>query len=63
MNDTVKIKRPMVCRRHQDLGGRTREDSQGNPIRVRTRADESQDDFDGAFLEHTVKLDGGSVAR
>jgi hypothetical protein len=56
MNDTVKIKRPMLCRRQEDLGGRTAQDSLGNPIKVRTRADESPDEFDGSLLENTLNL-------
>jgi hypothetical protein len=56
MNDTVKIKRPMCCRRHEDLGGRTTRDSLGNTIKARTRADESQDEFDGSLLQDTMNL-------
>ena len=41
MNDTVKIERPMCCRRHEDLGGRIKQDSLGNAIRVRTRVHDS----------------------
>ena len=62
MNDTVKIKRPMCCRRHEDLGGRTKEDSLGNGVKVRTRALDSQDDSDGSLLlERTVNLERGST--
>ena len=61
MNDTVKIRRPMDCRRHEDLGGRTKQDSLGNTLKVRTRAQESQDDFDGSLLEHTLNLENGSA--
>jgi hypothetical protein len=57
MNDTVRIERPLVCRRHQDLGGRAKQDSQGNSVKVRTRADDCGDDFDDPVLEHTVKMD------
>jgi hypothetical protein len=60
MNDTVRIKRPLSCRRHEDLGGRTKQDSLGNSIKVRTRAQESEGDFDGSLLEHTANLDKGS---
>jgi hypothetical protein len=60
MNDTVRIRRPLSCRRHEDLCGRTKQDSLGNSVKVRTRAQESQDDFDGALLEHTVNLEKGS---
>lgn len=44
MNDTVKIERPMSCRRQEDLGGRVNQDSLGNTIRVKTRVHDSQDD-------------------
>jgi hypothetical protein len=59
MNDTVKIERPMCCRRHEDLGGRIKEDSLGNTIRVRTRTGDSQDDF--SWLESTVNLEKSSA--
>jgi hypothetical protein len=55
-DDTVKIKRPLYCRRQQDVGGRTALDSLGNPVKVRTRAAESQDEFDGSLLEDTLNL-------
>lgn len=45
MNDTVKIERPIACRRHEDLGGRVKLDARGNTVRVRTRVHDSQDDF------------------
>jgi hypothetical protein len=61
MNDTVKIKRPMCCRRAEDLGGRIKEDSMGNTIRVRTRAGDSQDDFARSWLESTVNLERSSA--
>jgi hypothetical protein len=48
MNDTVKIERPLCCRRHEDLGGRVKQDSLGNAIRVRTRTHDSQDDLKGS---------------
>jgi len=60
MNDTVRIERPLRCRRNEDLGGRTQQDSLGNSVKVRTRAQESQGDFDGSFLEHTVNFEKGS---
>jgi hypothetical protein len=59
MNDTVRIKRPLCCRRHEDLGGRIKQDSLGNSVKVRTRAQEAQDEFDGSLLEHTMNLDKG----
>jgi hypothetical protein len=51
MNDTVKIERPMCCRRRDDRGGRIKQDSLGNAICVRTRAHDSQDDDAGWLLE------------
>jgi hypothetical protein len=45
MNDTVKIERPIACRRHEDLGGRVKLDSRGDTVRVRTRVHDHQDDF------------------
>lgn len=47
MNDTVKIKRPMFCRRQEDIGGRIKADHSGNAVRVRTRVYDSQDDLGG----------------
>jgi hypothetical protein len=57
MSDTVKIKRPLFCRRHEDLGGRVKEDLPGNTIKVRTRARESEDDLPSSILELTDKSD------
>ena len=51
MSDTVKIERPLCCRRHEDLGGRVKKDSQGNPIKARTRVRDSQDDVARPWLE------------
>jgi hypothetical protein len=45
MNDTVKIERPMACRRHEDLGGRVKRDSRGNPVRVKTRVHDNEVNF------------------
>jgi hypothetical protein len=45
MNDTVKIERPIACRRHEDVGGRVKQDSLGNTVKVRTRVHDSEDDF------------------
>jgi hypothetical protein len=45
MNDTVKIERPMACRRHEDLGGRVKRDSRGNTVRVKTRVHDHDDDL------------------
>jgi hypothetical protein len=61
MNDTVKIKRPMCCRRHEDLGGRVKQDSLGKTIRVRTRVHDSHDDFARSWLELRVHLEKGSA--
>jgi hypothetical protein len=61
MNDTVKIERPMCCRRHEDLGGRTKQDPLGKSVKVRTRAQDSQDDLDCPLLERTVNLERGSA--
>jgi hypothetical protein len=61
-DDTVKIKRPMCCRRHEDLGGRTKQDSLGTSVKIRTRAQDSQDDdLDSPLLERTVNLERGST--
>jgi hypothetical protein len=60
MSDTVKIKRPMSCRRHENLGGRTAQDPAGNGVKVKTRADDSQEEFDSLLLERTVNLEKDS---
>jgi hypothetical protein len=60
MNDTVKIKRPLDCRRHEDLGGRIKQDSVGNAIRVRTRVDDRQDDLATSWLSITASSDDAS---
>jgi len=51
MSDTVKIERPIFCRRHEDLGGRLKEVSLGTTVKVRTRAHESEDDLSLAAFE------------
>jgi hypothetical protein len=51
MNDTVRIERPICCRRHEDLGGRIKLDSLGNAIKVRTRVHDSPNDIDRSRLE------------
>jgi hypothetical protein len=61
MNDTVKIQRPMCCRRHEDLGGRIKQDSLGNTMRVRTRVHDSEDDFARSWLELAVNLERESA--
>jgi hypothetical protein len=45
MNDTVKIERPMSCRRHEDFGGRVKHDPLGNTVKVKTRVHDPQDDL------------------
>jgi hypothetical protein len=45
MSDTVRIERPMCCRRRADLGGRVKLDSSGNAIQIRTRVQDSREDF------------------
>jgi hypothetical protein len=60
MSDTVKIERPLSCRRHEDLGGRNSKDSLGNPIKVRTRAHDSQEDLFRSWLELTDNSQRGS---
>ncbi len=57
MNDTVRIERPLFCRRRENLGGRTKQDSLGNAVKVKTRAQELRDDSDGFLLEHTVDFE------
>jgi hypothetical protein len=59
MTDTVKIKRPLFCRRQVDLGGRSREDSPES-AKVRTRAHDSQEDLSSSLLELTDKWERGS---
>ena len=54
MNDTVKIERPLCCRRREDIGGRIKHDSLGNTIRVRTRVHDSRDDLARSWLDLKV---------
>jgi hypothetical protein len=61
MNDTVKILRPLCCRRHEDLGGRIKQDPQGNATRVRTRVHDSQDDFARSWLDVRADLERSSA--
>ncbi len=61
MNDTVRIERPLCCRRREDLGGRIKRDSLGNTLKVKTRACDSEDDFAHSLLEQTVDLESGSA--
>ena len=60
MCDTVKIKRPLFCRRREDLGGRIREDSPGTVVKVKTRAHDSGEDSSDSLLELTDKWERGS---
>jgi hypothetical protein len=43
MTDTVRIERPLFCRRAEDRGGRVKPDAQGIASKIRTRAADSQD--------------------
>ena len=54
MNDTVRIERPLHCRRHEDFGGRITTDSLGNSIKVRTRTHDHQDDVAASSLHPAV---------
>lgn len=44
MTDTLRIERPLFCRRMEDRGGRLRRDLQGNTVRVKTRIHDSSED-------------------
>jgi hypothetical protein len=61
MNDTMKIERPMCCRRHEDLGGRTKQDSLGNTVKVKTRVHDSDDDFASSWVELAVNSETDSA--
>lgn len=54
MNDTVRIERPLRCRRQHDLGGRAKQDSLGNPVKVRTRIQDSEGEITGSWLKPEV---------
>ena len=43
MTDTVKIERPLFCRRSDDRGGRVISDTEGHSLKVRTRIEDSRD--------------------
>jgi hypothetical protein len=60
MNDTVKIERPLCCRRQEDLGGRIKQDPLGNTIRARTRVHDSPDDLVGSWREPEVNQEPAS---
>jgi hypothetical protein len=62
MNDTVRIQRPMCCRRHEDLGGRVKRDPLGNAIKVKTRAHDSQDELELPWLESESDMERDSAA-
>ncbi len=51
MSDTVKIERPMACRRREDRGGRIKQDALGNAIKVRTRVHDSHESFIPGWLD------------
>jgi len=54
MCDTVKIERPLFCRRREDRGGRLTRDSSGNVVRVKTRAADSLDALELSWLGTTA---------
>jgi hypothetical protein len=54
MCDTVKIERPLFCRRREDRGGRSNRDAQGHPIKVKTRAADSLDMLELSWLSATA---------
>jgi hypothetical protein len=43
MSDTMKIPRPLFCRRQNDAGGRTKMDGSGDKARVKTRFSDEQE--------------------
>jgi hypothetical protein len=51
----------MCCRRQEDLGGRIKQDSVGNAVRVRTRVHDSQDDVARSWLEVAVNSERSSA--
>jgi hypothetical protein len=61
-DDTVRIQRPMCCRRHEDLGGRIKQDPLGNIVRVKTRANDSRDEFELSWLGLRAELERNSAA-
>ena len=54
MCDTVKIERPLFCRRREDRGGRQNRDAEGNPVMVKTRAADSLDELELSWLSASV---------
>jgi hypothetical protein len=52
----VKIERPMCCRRHENVGGRIKQDSLGNALRVKTRVHDSQDELVRSWLDDKENL-------
>jgi hypothetical protein len=63
MSDTVKIERPLHCRRNEDFGGRIKIDSLGNPITVRTRSHDHQYDLSLSWPAIAANLDTGATGR
>jgi len=61
MSDTVKIQRPLCCRRQEDLGGRIKQDSLGHTVKIKTRAHDSEDELSRSWLELTQDLEQGST--
>jgi len=43
LSDTMRIERPLFCRRQSDRGGRIKYDSSGKPILVKTRVSDFQE--------------------
>ncbi len=54
LSDTMRIERPLFCRRQSDRGGRIKYDSRGNPILVKTRVS----DFDELPTLHEAESRG-----
>ena len=61
ISDTVKIERPMCCRRQENRGGRMTQDPLGNAVTVRTRAHDSPDDLSLSLLELTDDLHSATM--
>jgi hypothetical protein len=57
VNDTVKIERPLCCRRSEDRGGRVKRDPMGNETRVRTRVYDAANDLSNSWLSLTATDD------
>ncbi len=63
MTDTVRIERPMFCRRQNDGGGRVKHDSQGNAVLVRTRISDTQEVPDISAISVAIEPTGGTAGR